>query len=251
MEHNVSTLSVAQQKSGDLTNDNIEQNVVNSSVTQQKSGDLFNEQNLVDLNATQERSGDLSYDYCSSLAQQLVGEMFQGESRPSADEVILTQTSPLSGVASPVLFSEDVEIPWADRVEEEEDKEHSYFGKIRASRPSRSRSARDGYELVLFWFFLFTISFNLKAVSININGLRDADKRISFLQWLSHLMLPLLRNYQLGFLNMDIYVLDLLARRVRVVLPSCTTLAFRLLLYVPLMAALFLQNLLSVIQFSV
>ena len=33
----------------------------------------------------------------------------------------------------------------------------------------------------------FTIPFNLKAISININGLRDADKRISFLQWLSHL----------------------------------------------------------------
>lgn len=63
--------------------------------------------------------------------------MFEGESRPSADEVILSDTSPLGGVASPVLFSEDVDIPWADRVEEE-DKEHSSFGKIR--RPSRSRS---------------------------------------------------------------------------------------------------------------
>ena len=64
-------------------------------------------------------------------------------------------------------------------------------------------------------------------------------------------MLSLLSNYQLGFLNMDSYVLDLLARRVRVVLPSCTALAFRLLLYVPLMAILFLRNLLSVMQFSV
>ena len=73
------------------------------------------------------------------MAQQLVGEMFEGESRPSADEVILSDTSPSGSVASPVLFSEDVEIPWADRVEEEEeDKEHSSFGKIR--HPSRSRS---------------------------------------------------------------------------------------------------------------
>ena len=164
MEHNVSNLSVARQKSGDLTNDNIEQNVVNLSVTQQKSGDLINEQNLVDLNATQELSGDLSYDNCSSLAQQLVGEMFEGESRPSADEVILSDTSPLSGVASPVLFSEDVEIPWADRVEEEEeDKEHScleefvlvalldlvlLFRLFLFACP-----ARDGYELVLYLVF--------------------------------------------------------------------------------------------------
>lgn len=99
------------------------------------------EMTVFSILCNQERSGDLSYDNCSSLAQQLVGEMFEGESRPSADEVILSDTSPLGGVASPVLFPEDVEIPWADCVEEEEeDKEHSSFGKIRASRPSRSRS---------------------------------------------------------------------------------------------------------------
>ena len=140
IEHHLSNSSVAQQKSGDLINDNIEQNVVSLSVTQQKSGDLFNEQNTVNLNATQEKSGDLSNDNCSSLAQQLVGEMFEEESQPSADDVILSDTSPFGG-DSPALFSEGVDIPWADRVEEEEvDKERSSFGKIRASRPSRSRS---------------------------------------------------------------------------------------------------------------
>ena len=139
IEHNVSNSSVAQQKSGDLINDNIEQNVVNLNVTQQKSGDLFNEQNTVNLNETQEKSGDLSNDNCSSLAQQLVGEMFEEESQPSADDVILSDTLPFCG-ASPALFSEDVDIPWADRVEEEEvDKERSSFGKIRVSRPLRSR----------------------------------------------------------------------------------------------------------------
>ena len=64
-------------------------------------------------------------------------------------------------------------------------------------------------------------------------------------------MLSLQKNYQLGFPSRDIYVLDPLAHHVRVVLPSCIALAFWLLLYVPLMAVLYFQNLLSVIRFSI
>jgi len=66
-----------------------------------------------------------------------------------------------------------------------------------------------------------------------------------------NLTLSLRRNYQLGFPNMGIYALDLLAHHVRVALPSCTVLVFRLLLYVLLMVVLYLQNLLSVIWCSV
>ena len=48
----------------------------------------------------------------------------------------------------------------------------------------------------LFFVFFFVMGFSLKifsfimaltVISVNVNGLRDGDKRLAFLQWLSHL----------------------------------------------------------------